>query len=557
MRALLDTADSLVDIRPDSALAMFDRHESVADSMPTGMQMRYRLLRAKAMNRAFVPFTTDTVMKDVTTWYDRHGNIHERMMAYYLLGCVYRDMGDAPTALVQYNKAVELADTTADDCDWHTLCHIHGQRAELFHKMASPEYELEEWKQTAAKAWRAKDTIMALRAYELQADTYYMMYCADSVVSITESVVELYNRYGRRDLAAGALPSVIYVYLNQRKFDAAKKSMDYFEQYSGFFDSGGNIISGKESYYGTKARYYRAIGKSDSAFVYLKKLLMFEKNITCAEIAYRELMGYYANQHQTDSVVKYSQLYCHINDSAAIIRSAEEINRAQVLYNYNRAQQMMIAKTNEVDNYRIMLVAVGLGIIIIIVTSYRLYSVKRQKQKLKLVEENQKFCDLLSKYESASEDMMRAMQGFERYKKEKEDELKRIRKSIATYQETMVHDDDSDMERAMENNEMVKRLHKLAMKNGRVTIKEMNAMVTFVENAFPEFYARIINVDDKLTEREIIICIMIRLYLIPSEISVLLDISGQNLTNIRSKINRKLFGNDGTKKLDYNLRQLF
>lgn len=95
---------------------------------------------------------------------------------------------------------------------------------------------------------------------------------------------------------------------------------------------------------------------------------------------------------------------------------------------------MMIAKTNEVDNYRIMLVAVGLGIIIIIVTSYRLYSVKRQKQKLKLVEENQKFCDLLSKYESASEDMMRAMQGFERYKKEKEDELKRIRKSIATYQ---------------------------------------------------------------------------------------------------------------------------
>jgi len=95
MRALLDTADSLVDIRPDSALAMLDRHESVADSMPTGMQMRYRLLRAKAMNRAFVPFTTDTVMKDVTTWYDRHGNIHERMMAYYLLGCVYRDMADA------------------------------------------------------------------------------------------------------------------------------------------------------------------------------------------------------------------------------------------------------------------------------------------------------------------------------------------------------------------------------------------------------------------------------------------------------------------------------
>ena len=31
-------------------------------------------------------------MKEVVDYYDRHGSANERMLANYVLGCVYRDM---------------------------------------------------------------------------------------------------------------------------------------------------------------------------------------------------------------------------------------------------------------------------------------------------------------------------------------------------------------------------------------------------------------------------------------------------------------------------------
>lgn len=556
MRALLDTADSLIDRRPDSALAMLDRHESVADSMPTGMQMRYRLLRAKAMNRAFVPFTTDTVMKDVTTWYDRHGNIHERMMAYYLLGCVYRDMGDAPTALVQYNKAVELADTTADDCDWHTLCRIHGQRAELFGRMRAPEYEIKANRWSMLAALRDRDTLTALKAYELQVNAYYSVHNEDSVISITQNVVGEYLRCNRKDLAARALPTLIYVYLNRQQFYKAKKCMDYFESYSGLMDIGGNIREGHELYYDAKAKYYYGVGKFDSAFVYLEKLQMGAKDIMCKEAVYKGLMLFYAKQNQPDSVIKYSKLYCLMNDSAAIVSSAEDINRTQALYDYNHVQQDMMEKIREADNYKLILVCSVFGIILALFILYRLYSIKKRNHDKMLAEKNSKYCGLLTEYENTSGELMKAMYNFEQYRKDKEDELKRIRESIALYRRTTEHIDNSDVEQDVGNNEMVKRLHKMAVRNVCITAKELADIVSFVENTFPEFYDKINNTETKLSEREKFICIMIRLYLIPSEISVILDISIQNLTNTRSKINKKLFKTGGTKSLDHNLRRL-
>ncbi len=61
-------------------------------------------------------FTSDSVMKDVVAYYDKYGSANERMLANYVLGCVYRDLHEVPLALEYYNKATEQADTTATDC---------------------------------------------------------------------------------------------------------------------------------------------------------------------------------------------------------------------------------------------------------------------------------------------------------------------------------------------------------------------------------------------------------------------------------------------------------
>ena len=54
------------------------------------------------------------------------------MLSQYLLGCIYRDQGDAPESLEHFMNAVACADTTAADCDCYTLSCVYGQMAEIY-----------------------------------------------------------------------------------------------------------------------------------------------------------------------------------------------------------------------------------------------------------------------------------------------------------------------------------------------------------------------------------------------------------------------------------------
>ncbi len=122
-------------------------------------QMHEALMQAKAQNENFEPFTTDSTMLRVVDYYDAHGSANEQMLAHYLLGCVYRDLGDAPRALECYYDAVSKADTTDADCDFQRLNRIYGQMANLFHAQRSPQFEKDAELNAIRMAWIAKDTL--------------------------------------------------------------------------------------------------------------------------------------------------------------------------------------------------------------------------------------------------------------------------------------------------------------------------------------------------------------------------------------------------------------
>ena len=82
-------ADSLMEANSDSALVALGMLDSLRENNPKmskAQQMRFELIYAKGMNKGFVDFTTDSVMKQVVAYYDKHGSANERMLAYYLLG---------------------------------------------------------------------------------------------------------------------------------------------------------------------------------------------------------------------------------------------------------------------------------------------------------------------------------------------------------------------------------------------------------------------------------------------------------------------------------------
>ena len=134
----LVAADSLLLTQPDSALTLL---RSMSFSS-TADRMYHYLLLADACNKCYDTLPSDSILQEVADYYDRHGSANEQVRAHYLLGCAYRDQGNAPLALNYYRIASEKADTLAANCDFLTLSRVYGQIAVLFHTQRAPKLEI-------------------------------------------------------------------------------------------------------------------------------------------------------------------------------------------------------------------------------------------------------------------------------------------------------------------------------------------------------------------------------------------------------------------------------
>jgi tetratricopeptide (TPR) repeat protein len=89
--------------------------------------MQYLLHRTNAVIKTSEKFTSDSLAKELADYFDSRGTTNERVLAYYLLGLAYSDMGEAPKAISNFLNAIEVADTTASDFNFYQLSCVYSQ----------------------------------------------------------------------------------------------------------------------------------------------------------------------------------------------------------------------------------------------------------------------------------------------------------------------------------------------------------------------------------------------------------------------------------------------
>jgi hypothetical protein len=124
------------------------------------------------------------------------------------------------------------------------------------------------------------------------------------------------------------------------------------------------------------------------------------------------------------------------------------------------------------------------------------------------------------------------------------------------YQDNEQNIEQWNAERAIFTCDIARHLHTLSLHAQKVTPNELNRLLITAQNAFPRFYANITDASKGLSYSEIVICVLIRFRFIPSEMSLLLGLSSQRITNLKSSVNQKLFGTQGAKTLDSHLMHL-
>ncbi len=530
----LVAADSLLLSSPDSALTLL---RSMSFSS-TPDRMYHYLLLADAANKCYDTLPSDTILQEVADFYDTHGTPNEQVRAHYLLGCAYRDMGEAPKALDCYHDAVLCADTAAADCDFHTLSRVHSQIAALLGEQLLPHQQLEELHLQYADAMRAKDTLCALNAMGQMTNAYDMLGMPDSTIKVAQRLISLYEKHGLSQKAAIFNGIIATSLVDMHHYQEARNYLNYYECHTGFFDETGNIEQGREIFYGTKGRYFLGVNQYDSADYYFRKELKMTTDLNNHEYAYRGLFMLYQMTGQRDSMSKYARLAYKTTDAHFQEKQSDELRHMQALYNYSRNQSIARQKTAEANrNRQIIIIGLFTFVMTMVIISFGIYMYRRKKREQMRMLQKQYEHDVES-LEQAKYDLMKMQEAqITHLVAEKEADIKQLHERLETYGQSLTSRKQQTIESSLAETAIYQRLrHLVTHPREKVSQEEWKQLRDMIDQTLPGFHSTLYNAY-QLKPSDYDICILDRLYFSPSEIAML---TGNGLSNISMKRTRML-----------------
>ena len=548
---LMQRADSIMNVNDDSAkvaIRMLDGVKSQLPEFTQAQKMRYELLRHKAMNKACITFTSDSVMKEVVDYYDYHGSANERMLANYVLGCVYRDMHEAPMALEYYNKATEQADTTAADCDYGTLYRVYSQMGFLFSKQYLPYQELNAFDKAEKYAYLAKDTLNAIINYQNKGEAYGYLGKKDSVIASNLQAAKLFKKHGNDYAAAIAFGCNYDYYIEKKDSINAKKA---FEAYNSTgYEGNSNYEDAKAYVLYQKGTYYLFVNKQDSAYDNLSLSFKMCKSYSIKAATTKALAQYYAKVNQPAMAMKYALQSSEYNDSDLIEARKTQLQQVQAMYDYSRNQEIarraeLKAKRSTQMNYMIVFACVVLFLFLSYVYRKQLALKKKRIAASKLVYE-----DCLLKLKRLQEE--KAQLVAEKDKKlaqiitEKENAISKLVSEIHDIQNRYSLSSMSDAYLVLKNSSIYKKIQCIeAHPLEEMTEEDWTELADTVEELIPNFIPMLKN---RVSDRDYRICLLIRLGIPASLMARLLNLSDAAISKSRKTMLKKLCGKVGKPK---------
>ena len=557
---LMQRVDSIMNVNDDSAkvaIRMLDGVESQLPEFSKAQKMRYELLRHKAMNKAYISFTSDSIMKEIVDYYDRHGSANERMLANYVLGCVYRDMHEVPLALEYYNKAAEQADTTAADCDYGTLYRVYSQMGFLFSKQYLSYQLLDAFDKAEKYAYLAKDTLNAIINYQNKGDAYDYLGKKDSVVAINLRSANMFKRIGDNYNAAIALGCNYSYYIEKQDSVNAKKAFEAY--FSTGYEGNSNYGDAKAFLLCEKGRYYMFVSRLDSAFSCLNQSLKLSKSYSNKAAATKVLAQYYARVNKPVLAMKYALKSSEYNDSDLLAVRESQLQQIQAMYNYGRNQE--IARKAELKAERITMlvyVLIAGGVVIFLLLTH-LYLKQLKKKKEKILVTKHLYDDSLLKLRQKQEELELLRTVNDRkiadVIKEKEQMINKLEDDLKDIRDKYSNSSLSDVDILLKESSIYKRIKYLELhpkeimrENDWIELEET------IEQLIPSFIPLLKNRLNVMAYR---ICLLVKLEISTSSIAILLGLSSSAISKYRKVMLEKLCGRTGKPKdFDEYIRQI-
>ncbi len=532
----LQQIENVLEESPDTAWAMLSEDGNRLSKYSKSDRMKYLLLRTEAMNKLFYAMDTINYMNDVLEYYAFYGNAGEKTWANYLMGCVYRDKGNSPKALLYYNEAVAKIDTTKSGCNFSLLSKVYGQMADIYRLQRYPQLESKILDKKALVALMANDTLGYVRAQERKISVFYQLGKMDSVYQIATLAYRYYKKIGKDDYAAATLIPLTEIYLKRKDYVKAKRTLDEYLAKSKLLDKKGEpLYPGTEYFYNYLGWYYIDVGQLDSALYCYRKLLNYPSDIENLEAGYKGLMSIYSHKGMVDSVVKYVRLYADANDTVNFRLSAKEVGKVQALFDYSESQKDAARKAEEAKN---VWKALFISLLMIVILLLVIRKMKARNQKIQ------------TQYDHTKKELGSIQKEIKLLRQKLENQ-----NGMLSIYETNGNEDKWKKEKLFMESKVVLTFQGDANVGTQPSASEWKDLQNLVEANLPAFWQRM-SLFDGILDDEFRICLLTRLSFSPSQIASLLGISKQSITNKRKKLVLLLFKSDNIKKFDALIKEL-
>ena len=508
-------AETVMDEHPDSAMQILDslgQHES---EFTRHFRMQYQLHRQNAVNKTSDKFTSDSLCQVLVSYFDRHGSVNERVLAHYLLGRAYTDMGDAPQAISSYQDAISAADTTVTGFNYRILSNVYAQMAGLYRHQFLMTNEIEARKKASYYAFRADQPKWGIYNHAISAGAYILLNKKDSAELILKSAIEEYRKYGYSQEALRYSRALIHIYTDSpQRLLEAKALMDF----------------------------YRKIFHQGMPFV-------------VQDLMYGGLLSVFTKRHQADSIAKYARLYCMANDSSIALKDRDIVAQMTATYNYSRLQKE--AHENEVKAYKTLLGLIISAVVAVLALVAAFLVWKRFRRKYQ-----QEIMQLKTEYANASyeyEENLRELLLLESAHQENESERKRLLDENVELQSRIR---ELQKEKAISRNlsasalfaeePIVKRFHEIGVQPlENVKEEEWAELTDTFANSYPDLFLDLCQYCN--TPQSIRVCMLTVMGLGNNEQANLLGTTSSRISNVKLALNKALFNESSSRTLNKNL----
>ena len=408
----------------------------------------------------------------------------------------------------------------------------------------------------------AKDTLFIIAAQWKRVGEYFDICDYQTIADECWSILEESKRMGLYDYGATQLCTCVLANMELGRVEDAAKLLSIYEQHSGQVNPQTHESSFPIYYY-AKGRVLAATGQLDSAEYFYRKELEAQ-DWDNRQAAYRGLRMLFEQKGLTDSVCKYAPLQCDAVDSSYQEMLSQNLQNLHELYDYNRLQAENSQKELQLQASRRKALYVWCALAFVIVCTlflvFYLHSWYRQRiagAELKLERANTDLEERESHLTALREELARVNDEKERLRltgevEQAERETAEQRKAVMNDQERLdelrlrVRTKSKSLRQQYCQSPFFKSLQRKAKNNVVATKQDYELIQKTLFQKDSELLQRFYALTNSPLETELHAFLLLRFGLTKTEAGLLMAHSQQAITNICTRLYRKVSGRDSS-----------